>query len=69
MTKYAVVIHEEPDGGFWAEVPAFPGCYSQGDTVAELMQNVREAIAGVLEVMREQGSQPESNIQILDVAV
>jgi len=33
------------------------------------MDNVREAIAGVLEVMKEQGSQPESNIQILDVAV
>ena len=52
-TKYAVVIHEEPEGGFWAEVPALPGCYSQG----------------VVQVMKEQGSQPESNIQILDVAV
>ncbi len=35
----------------------------------ELMVNVREAVAGVLEVMREQGKQPETNIQILDVAV
>jgi predicted RNase H-like HicB family nuclease len=33
------------------------------------MDNVREAIAGVLEVMKEQGSQPESNVQILNVAV
>jgi len=33
------------------------------------MGNVREAIMGVLEVMKEQGRQPESNIQILDVAV
>jgi predicted RNase H-like HicB family nuclease len=33
------------------------------------MDNVREAIAGVLEVLKEQGRQPESNIQILDVAV
>jgi hypothetical protein len=33
------------------------------------MENVREAIAGVLDVLREQGRQPESNIQILDVAV
>jgi predicted RNase H-like HicB family nuclease len=69
VTRYAVVIHEEAEGGFWAEVPALPGCYSQGDTIAELMDNVREAIAGVLEVMKDQGSQPESNIQILDVAV
>ena len=69
VTKYAVVIHEEADGGFWAEVPALPGCYSQGDSVAELMENVRETIAGVLEVMKEQGGPPESTIQILDVAV
>jgi len=69
VTKYAVVIHEEPEGGFWAEVPALPGCYSQGDSIPELMNNVREAIAAVLDVMREQGHQPEPNIQILDVAV
>lgn len=69
MTKYSVVIHEEPEGGFWAEVPVLPGCYSQGDSIPELMDNVREAIAGVLEVLREQGRKPEANIQILDVAV
>ena len=69
MRKYSVVIHEEAEGGFWAEVPALPGCYSQGDTVPELMDNIREAIAGVLEVMQEQGRQPEANIQILDIAV
>ena len=69
VTKYAVVIHEDPEGGFWAEVQALPGCYSQGESVSELMDNVREAIAGVLEVLKEQGGQPESNIQILDVAV
>ena len=69
MNKYAVVIHEEPTGGYWAEVPALPGCYSQGETVPELLENIREAIAGVLEVMQEQGERPEANIQILDVAV
>ena len=69
MTKYAVVIHEEPEGGYWAEVPALPGCYSQGETVDELMSNIREAMEGVLEVMKEEGSRPETNIQILDIAV
>ncbi len=51
MATYSVVIHEEAGGGFWAEVPALPGCYSQGDSIPELMDNIREAIAGVLEVM------------------
>jgi predicted RNase H-like HicB family nuclease len=69
VRNYAVVIHEDPEGGFWAEVPALPGCYSQGETVDELERNIREAIAGVLEVLREQGREPNSNIQILDVAV
>jgi predicted RNase H-like HicB family nuclease len=69
MERYTVVVHEEPDGGFWAEVPALPGCYSQGETLSELMGNVRDAINGVRAVMGEQGTQPESNIQILDVAV
>jgi predicted RNase H-like HicB family nuclease len=69
VEKYTVVIHEDQDGGFWAEVPALPGCYSQGETIDELMVNVREAITGVLEVMKELGKQPEPNIQFLDVAV
>jgi predicted RNase H-like HicB family nuclease len=50
ITNYTVVIHEEPDGGFWAEVLALP---SQGETIEELRENVREAISGVIEVARE----------------
>ena len=69
MARYSAIIHEDPEGGYWAEVPALPGCYTQGETMDELMANIREAITGVLEVMKEQGKQPESNIQILEVAV
>ena len=56
------MIHEDAECGLWAEEPALPGCYSQGETINELMENVREAITGVLEVMKEQVRQPESNI-------
>ena len=52
VQSFAVVIHEEPEGGFWGEVPELPGCYSQGDTMDELKDNIREAIVGVLEVRR-----------------
>jgi hypothetical protein len=41
VQNFAVVIHEDPEGGFWAEVPALPGCYSQGETVDELKHNIR----------------------------
>lgn len=69
MRNYAVVIHEDPDGGFWGEAPALPGCYSQGETVDELRHNIRDAIVGVLEVLKEQGREPDPSVQILDVAV
>jgi predicted RNase H-like HicB family nuclease len=65
---YTVIIHQKPQGGFWAHVPALPGCFSQGQTVEERNVNIREAIAGVLEVMQAQGEEPEANIQILELA-
>lgn len=67
MQHYAVVIHQDPDGGYWGEVPALPGCCSLGETVDILEENIREAIAGVLEVLKEQGQEPDANIRILDV--
>jgi predicted RNase H-like HicB family nuclease len=46
--KIEIVVHEAEEGGFWAEVPAIPGCATQGDSVEELMQNLHEAIEGCL---------------------
>jgi predicted RNase H-like HicB family nuclease len=43
-----IVVHKAEEGGFWAEVPAIPGCATQGDTVEELMANLFEAIEGCL---------------------
>lgn len=53
VMNYKVVVHREPEGGYWAEVPALPGCVSQGETLQELQANVREAMTGYLEVLRE----------------
>jgi predicted RNase H-like HicB family nuclease len=44
-----IVVHEAEEGGFWAEVPALPGCASQGDTMDELLANMREAIQAWLD--------------------
>ena len=41
-----VVVHEAEEGGFWAEVPAIPGCATQGETMDELLRNLHEAIEG-----------------------
>ena len=48
--KIKIVVHEAEEGVFWAEVPAIPGCATQGDSMEELMQNLREAIEGCLSI-------------------
>jgi predicted RNase H-like HicB family nuclease len=42
--KIQAIIHEAEEGGYWAEVPALPGCVTEGDTKEELENNLREAI-------------------------
>ncbi|NQU10389.1 type II toxin-antitoxin system HicB family antitoxin [bacterium] len=66
---YKIAIHADEAGGYWAEVPALPGCFSQGETQAELEANIREAIALYLETLQAEGRQPEPDVQILEVAV
>ena len=48
--KLKIVVHEAEEGGFWAEVPAIPGCATQGETFEELLQNIYEAVEGCLSV-------------------
>ena len=55
--KINVVVHEAEEGGCWAEVPAIPGCATQGETMEELKANVEEAIEACLSV---DADQPES---------
>ena len=47
--KYRVLIEPDEDGVFVAEVPALPGCISQGETREQAVENIREAIALYLE--------------------
>jgi len=48
--KIKVVVHEAEEGGYWAEVPAIPGCATQGETFDELLKNLHEAIEGCLSI-------------------
>ncbi len=48
--KLKVLVHPAEEGGYWAEVPALPGCVSEGDTFEEMLANIREAAEGWLEV-------------------
>jgi predicted RNase H-like HicB family nuclease len=66
MTLKAI-IHEAEEGGFWAEVPALPGCVTQGETLPELEVNLREAIQGWLLAAEPEDGAPET--RVLEVAV
>lgn len=42
--KIKVIIHDAEEGGYWAEIPALPGCFTQAETWQELITNIYEAI-------------------------
>ena len=66
--KIKIIVHNEEEGGFWAEVPAIPGCLTEGDTWEELLQNVYEAIDACLSVEIEDIKlSPED--KVLEIAV
>lgn len=48
--KLKVVIHRAEEGGYWAEVPAIPGCATQGEDLKELIENIYDAVEGCLSV-------------------
>lgn len=66
--KFKAIVHEAEEGGYWAEVPALPGCVTQGDTKLELEVNLREAIAAWL-IAGEDDCEAIATQQILEVAV
>ena len=66
--KVKAIIHEAEEGGYWAEVPALPGCVTQGDTVEEVTSNLREAIEGWLSVETNETSVAQ-NDRIIELAL
>ena len=52
--EYTVILHDAEEGGYWVEVPALPGCFSQGETVDETLANARDAIRSHIEALREE---------------
>ena len=56
--EYTVLVYKAEEGGYWAEIPALPGCYSQGETVEETMKNVKEAIEAHIMALKEEEKAP-----------
>ncbi len=66
--KIRAIIHAAEEGGFWAEVPALPGCITEGDTTEEVIANLKDAIEGWLEVANTRNATEPSD-QVIEIAV
>jgi predicted RNase H-like HicB family nuclease len=66
--KIKVVVHQAEEGGYWAEVPAIPGCATQGDTFEELLSNLYEAVEGCLSVDIKEPSD-KGPARVLEIAI
>ena len=71
MREFTIIVHHADEGGYWVEVPALPGCFSQGETLDEAVQNARDAIESHLESLTDAGGDiPENDdLMIARVAV
>jgi predicted RNase H-like HicB family nuclease len=66
--KLKVVVHNAEEGGYWAEVPAIPGCMTQGETFEELLANIYEAVEGCLSVDIEAYTH-DTESKVLEIAI
>lgn len=65
MAEYTILIHKAEEGGFWSEVPALPGCYSQGETVEETIQDTKEAIELHIEGLGEEREEISADEELI----
>jgi len=66
--KIRVIIHLAEEGGYWAEVPALTGCITEGETIEEVMANLKDAIEGWLDVANNREA-IELTDQVIEIAV
>jgi predicted RNase H-like HicB family nuclease len=68
IMRIQVVVHEAEEGGYWAEVPAIPGCATQGETFEELLQNLYEAVEGCLSIQVQEPKKTGKD-RVLEIAI
>jgi predicted RNase H-like HicB family nuclease len=65
--KLNVVIHRAEEGGYWAEIPALPGCFSQAETMDEMLLNIKEAAEAWLDVAPDTLLEIEPESEIVEI--
>ena len=67
--KIKAIIHPAEEGGYWAEIPALPGCITEGDTLEEVTTNLQDAVEGWLSVANNNLKKTEPTDKIVEIAV
>jgi predicted RNase H-like HicB family nuclease len=62
-----VILHLAEESGYWVEVPSLPGCFSQGETREEALENIKEAIALHVEDMIAAGEEVPADLASISV--
>jgi len=57
--KLKVLVHTDEKNGYWAEIPSLPGCFTQANSMEDLLPNIYEAVEGYLKVREEENINPE----------
>ena len=66
--KIRAIIHPAEEGGYWAEVPALSGCITEGDTIEEVVANLKDAMVGWLDVANSREAIASTD-KIVEIAV
>ena len=66
--KVKIIVHKAEESGYWAEVPGLPGCFSQGETLEETENNIREAIEGYLLAVNSE-LEPAADAEVYEIVL
>jgi predicted RNase H-like HicB family nuclease len=63
--KLKILVHKDDKSGYWAEIPSLPGCFTQAETIEELLPNIYEAVEGYLKVREEENLKTEQSLSFM----
>ena len=66
---YRVIIEKGEDFGFVVHCPSIPGCHSQGNTIEEAIENIKDAIRGCLSVLEEEPAPAREEVGSMEITV
>ncbi len=66
---FKAIIHDAEEGGYWAEVPVLPGCITEGETLEEVKNNLKEAISGILDYTIDQSALEIEHAQVVEIEI